>query len=260
MKRERAFVESRRNRIVEMLQGNPEVRVDELSQILGVSLITVRRDLQYLEEQNLLVRTYGGAVSTMAPQYMKDEVQLYRGLIARYAAAFVAENDTIFINTSSNALQILEHMQCGNVTVITNNGKAIGRDYPSGVNVVLTGGELRHLKDAMVGDFTLRNLQNVYAKKAFVGCSGISAEAGMTTEIFNEVSINEMMIDHANQDVFVLADHTKIGRNSSFTSCPIEKIQYLITDEKAPQDALNAIREKGVRVYQVHKTDFKPEQ
>lgn len=82
----------------------------------------------------------------------------------------------------------------------------------------------------------------------------------MTTEIFNEVSINEMMIDHANQDVFVLADHTKIGRNSSFTSCPIEKIQYLITDEKAPQDALNAIREKGVRVYQVHKTDFKPEQ
>lgn len=67
MKRERAFVESRRNRIVEMLQGNPEVRVDELSQILGVSLITVRRDLQYLEEQNLLVRTYGGAVSTMAP-------------------------------------------------------------------------------------------------------------------------------------------------------------------------------------------------
>ena len=240
MKRERAFVESRRNRIVEMLQGNPEVRVDELSQILGVSLITVRRDLQYLEEQNLLVRTYGGAVSTMA--------------------AFVAENDTIFINTSNNALQILEHMQCGNVTVITNNGKAIGRDYPSGVNVVLTGGELRHPKDAMVGDFTPRNLQNVYAKKAFVGCSGISAEAGMTTEIFNEVSINEMMIDHANQDVFVLADHTKIGRNSSFTSCPIEKIQYLITDEKAPQDALNAIREKGVRVYQVHKTDFKPEQ
>lgn len=258
MKRERAFVESRRNRIVEMLKENPEVRVDELSQILGVSLITVRRDLQYLEEQNLLVRTYGGAVSTMAPKYMKDEVQLYRGLIARYAAVFVVENDTIFINTSSNALQILEHMKCGNVTVITNNGKAIGRDYPLGVNVVLTGGELRHPKDAMVGDFTLRNLQNVYAKKAFIGCSGISAEAGMTTEIFNEVSINEMMIDHANQDVFVLADHTKIGRNSSFTSCPIEKIQYLITDEKAPQDALNAIREKGVRVYQVHKTDFEP--
>ena len=106
----------------------------------------------------------------MAPKNMKDEVQLYRKIIARYAAAFVSENDTIFINTSSNALQ---------VTVITNNGKAIGREYCPGVNVVLTGGKLRHTKDAMVGDFTLRNLQHVYAKKAFVGCSGISAELGI---------------------------------------------------------------------------------
>ena len=205
MKRERAFVESHRNRIVEIMEEKPEVRVDELSQLLGVSLITIRRDLQYLEEQKLLVRNYGGAVSTMAPKNMKDEVQLYRKIIARYAAAFVSENDTIFINTSSNALQ---------VTVITNNGKAIGREYCPGVNVVLTGGELRHPKDAMVGDFTLRNLQHVYAKKAFVGCSGISAELGMTTEIFND------------------------------------------TDEKAFDDALNAIREKGIQVYQVHKSDF----
>ena len=144
-------------------------------------------------------------MSTMAPKNMKDEVQLYRKIIARYAAAFVSENDTIFINTSSNALQ---------VTVITNNGKAIGREYCPGVNVVLTGGKLRHTKDAMVGDFTLRNLQHVYAKKAFVGCSGISAELGMTTEIFND------------------------------------------TDGKAFDDALNAIREKGIQVYQVHKSDF----
>ncbi len=153
-------------------------------------------------------------MSTMAPKNMKDEVQLYRKIIARYAAAFVSENDTIFINTSSNALQILEYVECNNVTVITNNGKAIGREYCSGVNVVLTGGKLRHPKDAMVGDFTLRNLQHVYAKKAFVGCSGISAELGMTTEIFND------------------------------------------TDEKAFDDALNAIREKGIQVYQVHKSDF----
>ena len=89
-----------------------------------------------------------------------------------------------------------------------------------------------------------------------MGCSGISAELGMTTEIFNEVSGNEMMISHANQVVYVLADHTKIGSNSSFTSFPIEKIWYLITDEKAFDDALNAIREKGIQVYQVHKSDF----
>lgn len=253
MKKEKACVDNRRNRIAELMQTNPEVRVDELAQLLGVSLITIRRDLQYLEEKKMLVRTYGGAIATPDS---KNEVRIYRKLIARYAARFVASHDTLFINTSRNALQLLESVQCDNVTVITNNGKAINCEYRRGLNVVLTGGELRYPKHAMVGDITLRNLSSIYAKKAFIGCSGISADAGMTTEIFPEVSINEMMIDHATQAVYVLADHTKIGKNSSFISCPIEKIKYLITDEKAPEEALELIREKGVRVYQVRKADF----
>lgn len=256
MKREQACVESRRNRIIETIRANSEVRVDELAQVLGVSLITIRRDLQYLEDQKMLIRTYGGAVSVMAKDDNMDEVQIYRKLIARFAAKFVTANDSLFINTSSNALQILDYISCENVTVITNNGKAICYEHPHGINVVLTGGELRHPKDAMVGDFALRNLKPIYAKKAFVGCSGISAENGMTTEIFNEVSINELMIDHATQDVFVLADHTKIGINSSFVSCPIKKIKYLITDEKAPKESLDLIREKKVQVYQVSKSDL----
>lgn len=253
MKKDKACVDNRRNRILEILKENPRVRVDELADKLGVSLITIRRDFQYLEDRKLLVRTHGGAVALRNPG---GEVQMYRKLIARYAARFVSENDTLFINTSSNALKLLEYISCNNVTAITNNGKAISCEHPQGVSVVLTGGELRHPKDAMVGDFALRNLQPIYAKKAFMGCSGISAENGMTTEIFNEVSINEMMIDHATQEVYVLADHTKIGKNSSFISCPIEKIKYLITDEKAPKEALDLIKEKGVEVFQVCRSDF----
>lgn len=253
MKRERAYVEQRRNRIIEIMRKNTEVRVDELAQLLDVSLITVRRDLQYLEEQNFLVRTYGGAVSTMTQDEVVDEVQLYRTLIAKFAASFILENDSMFINTSRNALQMLEYISCQNATVITNNGKAIYCEHPQGVSVVLTGGELRHPKDAMVGDFALRNLQTIFTKKAFLGCSGISAEAGLTTEVFNEVSINELMVNHTTQDVYVVADHTKIGVNSSFTSCPIEKIKYLITDEKAPEEAIERIRSRGVHVYQVRR-------
>ncbi len=256
MKRERACVENRRNRIIEMMQMNPQVRVDQLAQELGVSLITIRRDLQYLEEQKLLIRTYGGAISTMPRDEGMDEVQLYRTLIARYAASLVMDNDTLFVNTSRNALEMLEYITSSNVTAITNNGKAIGLSCPPEVSVVLTGGELRHPKDAMVGDFALRSLQPVYAKKAFMGCSGVNAENGVSTEIFSEVSINELMIEHATQAVYVLADHTKIGRYSSFMSCPIEKIHYLITDEKAPQEALEPIRERGVKIHQVRKEDF----
>jgi DeoR/GlpR family transcriptional regulator of sugar metabolism len=253
MKKDRACVDNRRNRILELMQKNPRVRVDELAKILEVSLITIRRDLQYLEDRKMLVRTHGGAIASRNPV---DEVTLYRKLIAEFAAGLVTDNDTLFINTSSNALKLLEHISCSNVTVITNNGKAIHCEHSQEVNVVLTGGELRYPKEAMVGDFALRNLQTIYAKKAFIGCSGISAENGMTTEIFNEVSINEMMVNHATQEVYVLADHTKIGKNSSFVSCPIEKIKYLITDEKASTEALDLIREKGVTVYVVSRKDI----
>lgn len=248
MKKEKAYVENRRMQIIEIVKKNPSVRVEYLAQLFGVSLMTIRRDLQELENKKLLTRTHGGAV--LAEQ-TEDEVQMCRRRIAMFAASLVEDGDSLFINTSRNALQMLEYIQCENVTVITNNGKAIYSEHSQEISVVLSGGELRHPKDAMVGDFALRNLQPIYAKKAFVGCSGISAQAGMTTEIFNEVSINELMISHATHDVYLLADHTKIGKNSSFISCPIEKISYLITDENAPQEALERIREKGVQVYQV---------
>lgn len=256
MKRERVYVEGRRKQIVEMLQKNPQVRVDELARKLDVSVITIRRDLQYLEENKMLTRFYGGAKAIEETAEKTDEVTLYRELIARYASTLVEDDDTIFINTSSNALQMIRFINKDNVTVITNNGKAINHEKGDGVSIILTGGELRYPKEAMVGDFAVRNLQNIFAKKAFVGCSGISALTGMTTEIANEVNVNQLMIEHATQEVYILADHTKIGRNSSFTSCGIQMVRHLVTDEKAPEEELELLREQGVKIHQVHRSDF----
>lgn len=256
MKRERAYVEGRRNQIVEILQRNPQVRVDELAKRLNVSVITIRRDLQYLEENNLVTRFYGGAKATEETAGKIDNVTIYRDLIAKYAATLVENEDTIFINTSSNALHMIQYIDRNNVTVITNNGKAINHEKGDGVSIILTGGELRYPKEAMVGDFAVRNLQNIFAKKAFVGCSGISSLTGMTTEIANEVNVNQLMIEHATQEVYILADHTKIGRNSSFISCGIHMVKHLITDEMAPEEELELLREKGVDIHQVRRSDF----
>ena len=256
MKRERAYVEGRRNQVLDMLQRNPQVRVDELAKRLGVSVVTVRRDLQFLEEKKQITRFYGGArVSKEAAGYM-DDVSIYRDLIARYAAALVEDGDTIFINTSRNALNIIKYIRSRHVTVITNNGKAINQEKADGVDIILTGGEVRHPKEALVGDFATGNLQNIFAKKAFLGCAGISAKAGMSTEIANEVNVNQLMIEHATQEVYLLADHTKIGHNSSFTSCGIEMVRQLITDELAPEEELEQMRAQGVKIYQVRKSDF----
>lgn len=256
MKREKAYVDSRRQRVFDLLNKNPEIKADELAELLQVSVVTIRRDMRVLEEEKKIRRFYGGAAVTEKKEDQVDEVTLYRELIARYAARLIESGDTIFINTSRNALELIKYVESENVTVITNNGKAINHEKANGVNIILTGGELRYPKEAMVGDFAVQNLQNIFARKTFVGCSGISVATGMTTEIINEVNVNQLMIDHAAQGVYILADHTKIGKNSSFTSCGIEKVQHLITDELAPEEELEKFRACGVQLHIVKKSDF----
>lgn len=256
MKRSRALVENRRNKVLMSLKNNGFVKVQELADELQVSPLTIRRDLQYLEDQKMLERFYGGAtVKDRVPEIYteEDEVKMYRDRIAQYAATLVEDGDTIFINTSSNALQMIKYIKDKRVTVITNNGKAIFMEHSSNVSVILSGGELREIKEAMVGEFATNNISKVTAKKSFIGCSGLSLESGMTTEILSEVNINQLMLERVTGTSYILADHTKLGRNSSFVSCPTESILNIITDEKAPKEILDGFREHEVNVMQVTK-------
>lgn len=256
MKRSRALVENRRNKVLVALKNNGFVKVGELAEELQVSPLTIRRDLQYLEDQKKLERFYGGATVIERDSDLtmeEDEVNVYRRKIAQYAATLVEDGDTIFINTSSTALQMIKYIKGKRVIVITNNGKAIYTEHSSDVSVILSGGELREIKEAMVGEFATNNISRVTAKKSFIGCTGLSVESGMTTETLSEVNINRLMLERVTGTSYILADHTKIGRNSSFVSCPTAGILNVITDEKASSEEVQGLRENEINVIQINK-------
>lgn len=256
MKRERALVDSRRMKVLETLKNNGHIKASDLAEEFNVSPLTIRRDLQYLEENKKLERFYGGAA--LISEHVnseEDEVTYYRKLIAKYAATLVDDGDSIFINTSFTALQMIQYIRDKRITVITNNGKAIYTDHSPKVSVILTGGEIREMKEAMVGEFAANNLERVSAKKSFLGCTGITVESGMTTELLNEVNINQLMLKRVSGSTYILADHTKLGHNSSFVSCSVNHIQNIITDELANPLIISALREKGIRVHIVSKND-----
>lgn len=251
MKMNKAIVDERRNKIMKEIQFNGHASVEDLASKLNVSPLTIRRDLQYWEELGAVVRYYGGA--KLVQNFVQNDDpnasnELYKHAIAKYAAQHVQEGDTIFINTSSTALLVLKYIRNKRVTVITNNGKAIFMEHDPLLSICLTGGELRIPKESMVGEFALNNLNRVSANKVFLGCSGINASSGMTTAILQEVAINEAMINRCIGETFLLADHTKIGVNHSFTSGHISSFNYLITDNLADQDELYPIKEAGVKV------------
>ena len=179
MKMNKEVVDNRRKIIMQKIQTNGTVTVDELAQELNVAPMTIRRDLQYWEEKGALVRFYGGArlVQTFV-ENGEDNNEAYKHAIAKYAAQFIDEGDTVFINTSSTALLMLHYIKNKHVTVITNNAKAVFVDYDPQISVVLSGGELRTPKESMVGDFALNNINRVTAGQMFSRLQRIRYRSG----------------------------------------------------------------------------------
>lgn len=260
MKRPRSTVDERRMEILKRLQQNDEIRVEELAEEFGLSLMTVRRDLQFLESRQLITRFYGGATArlTSRPLTEEEELDMYRQRIAQFATRFVSSGDTLFVNGSSVALDALKYVQASNVRVITNNGRAIDANFPSGVNVTLTGGELRgHI---MVGDYVMRNLLNASANKTFIGCAAITGKGEFYYNVPMEIGINEAMISRTSQGLYILADHTKVQKVPSvenrYGSCMYEGQWTLITDEKADPAVVAELRGSGKQVYVVGMDDL----
>lgn len=252
MKKSRNVVNARRSELLRIIEKTGDVRVMDIAQHLKVSEVTVRRDLQILEDKKVIERYYGGArVRRPSEKTRRDGTAVCRENIARYAASLIEEGDTIFVNTSSTALLMLRYVTAKDVTVITNNGNAILSPKPHGVKVILTGGELYNIKGTLVGEFALANINKVMAKKAFIGCSGLSLENGMTTDVLNEVEINKAMLQRVTKCAYIIADHSKIGRNSSFVSCELDMITHVITDELADGAVLQDLTDRGVEVHQV---------
>ena len=257
MKRDLKSVNARRAKMLAMIRERQTIRVEELATFFQVSLMTIRRDLQALEDKGLIGRFYGGATvdSRPAPVSERDELTLYRQLIGRYAASLVEDGDSLFINGSSTALGLLDYVGQKNVCVFTNNGAAVSHVFPAGVEITLSGGVLRGQSHIMTGDCARRNLLMTQAEKAVIGCVGISPDGEILCGIPTELGINETMISHAHE-YFILADYTKIGKAGTYASCSLEKTGTIITDERAPANIVEQLRTIGMTVVQVKKSDF----
>ena len=250
MKQSKKIVERRRNDILEMIHRTGDIKVEDICKQLNVSPLTIRRDLKFLKEASMIERYHGGVRINHRSDMLSD-IQLYQHSIAKYAASLIEDHDTIFINSSATALSMLPYITAKAITVITNNGNAIHTKRASDVTIILTGGELRHRKGCMVGEFALNNINKVSVNKTFIGCGGLSSNKGMTITNLNEVRINEMMFLNSIDTSYILADHQKIGKTCNFVSCGLNIITNIITDERADSTEVEKLRGVGIDVVQV---------
>lgn len=257
MRNSRSIVGKRQEKILRILEKNGFIKINPLALELNISPLTIRRDLEVLQETGKIYRFHGGASLLRQADdgnIFSSALTLHKHAIAKKAAAFVEDGDTIFINTSSTALTMLSYVKAKHVTVITNNVKAVSSDKPEDVILVLTGGEMRVPKEAMVGDFALNNLNKVMASKCFLGCNGVTVEEGVTTAVLQEAAVNGVMLKRVVGAKYILADNTKIGRRLNFIYGALSEITCLITDTEAYSPEIEKIR-KTINVIQVNPLD-----
>jgi DeoR family transcriptional regulator of aga operon len=240
--------------ILEDLSDGGSVSVADLCRRLGVSAATIRRDLGLLEENRLLRRTHGGAVTQgllyeLPLRYKTARHQEEKRRIAHAAAELIPEGAAIGLTggttTTEVARALVERQQLTIVTNALNIASELA--VRPNLRLVVTGGMARSASYELVGPLAEASLGEINLDIAILGVDGISADAGLTTHHEVEAHTNLALIDRARR-VVVVTDGSKVGRAAFARICPIDRVDDLITDGGGNPAALAAIAETGVAI------------
>lgn len=241
--------------ILEQLKIDGYVKVQELSEKLDVSEVTIRKDLKHLESKKMLYRNHGSASSLssiITDKHIdeKDKIKKEEKIrIAKYANTLLEPNDKIIIASGTTLLTFADEINLdGPITVITSSVKiSLALCYKPDIDVIQLGGVMRKNSVSVIGHYAENVLTSLSCNKLFLGVDGIDLDYGLTTSDINETYINQQMID-VSQKVIVLTDSSKFGKRGFCKICDFNRIHHIITDTNAPSHVVDLIREKGIEV------------
>lgn len=244
---------SRRNKILELLIEDGTARVSDLSKIFKVSEVTIRYDLAKLEKKNLIIREHGGAFLKSLPSQVQSfsfqhtENMDKKALIGKKAAEFIEDGDTIIIDSGSTTTEIAKNiLNRKNLTVVTNavNVPFIIGGQP-GIIVLLTSGEFKAPTLSLTGQKAADFFENVHVNKLFLATAGVTLRAGLTYPSLSDLPVKRAMIEAAST-VYLVADSTKLGKQSLASLGALSLIHYLITDDGISNEYKHEFSKHGI--------------
>lgn len=249
----RHLAPQRRQRLLDIVSARRAVRLEDLSQALGVSTATVRRDLDELAAQGLLHRVHGGAVATERPSEPHFEVKATEAAdekerIAVRAVSLLAPDETVYLDSGTTTLAVARLLRgWDGLTVVTNSLPIAAELGGQGPKLILIGGEFRSTSQAFVGPLSRHLLQNVHVTKALVGTYALSLEDGLSTTDAGEAFTKSLALDRATE-VIVLADSRKFGTTSFAHAGRLDQVDVLITDEGIDDHLAHELQKRGITV------------
>ena len=241
----------RKKEILEILMNDATIGLTEISELLRVSTVTVRTDLNALADEGLIIRTHGGAI----PTFHKDIIERRRSMmnekqrIAKAAANLVNDGDNIMIIAGTTAVMMAKYLLGKqDVQVITNSTLILpfARVNPS-LHVTTVGGNFKSGIEGYVGALALQNLDQFHVDKAFIGSDGFSMRGGVTANGLESAELGRKMVEHSDECI-LLADSTKYGRAGFARIVSLNKIDRIITDNQLPQLAVDELQDLGLNL------------
>ncbi len=235
------FPEERKQKICDLVNEKRSIKVTELSQLMGISEVTIRRDLEELSRQKRLLRTHGGAIAmysvgseiSAAELILSNKNVEAKRNIAALAYKLISEKDTIFADGSSTVHELIKLIAAGEkqqLIVVTTSMTTVSELSESkNAKVIMLGGEVNFRHNHVEGYLTTEAIKNLRADKCFIGINGIDETFGYSTPRFPEAELKSEMIRSSIQS-FILADQTKFG-NTYLARMSVE-CDYIITDER----------------------------
>jgi DeoR family transcriptional regulator of aga operon len=248
-------ISERHEVILNKLKDSGKVSVQNLSDELSVSEVTIRKDLQMLEDKNLLFRTHGGATQSnpyTSDRHVDEKAKIQadeKAAIAREAVKLIGDNDSIILASGTTILALAREINPKNHLNVITSALDVSLTLSQRENVDITqlGGQLRPSSNSVVGKYSESFLDNITCGILFLGVDGIDLEFGITTSNLLEASLNQRCIDVAQYTV-VLADSTKIGKRGFSRICTLDKVQHIVTDDGIAPETVRNLEESGVRV------------
>ncbi|EXX85734.1 DeoR faimly transcriptional regulator [Paenibacillus darwinianus] len=255
------FAIERMNKIKEILFKDKRVDVFELSELFSVTEVTIRRDLDKLEQMGFLVKIYGGAVlkedAALQPLIAESEDELIeeKRMIGKIASHMIDDGDAIYLSPGTTSLEIARNLKGKKTTVVTNDiTTALELKDAAGSKVLLTGGDLIPSTSKLVGGFTLQTLEGIHINKAFIGVKGAHLDTGYTVDTYEETMVVQQ-VKKISSEIIMVADYTKFNRKGFAKLGDLLMADKVITNKQIPAEYKKYYFENAVKLYTTYDFD-----
>jgi DeoR family fructose operon transcriptional repressor len=244
-------VNTRQQQILDRMALHGDVKLAELKETFDVTEMTLRRDLEKLEQMHLLRRTFGGAILIGKDIALLERTGVLvdeKMRIGLQSVQFIQPGDSIFMDGGSTTLQIAKCLRPNmNITVVTNALNVAAELQGKQISTIVVGGILLEKTSTLVGPFACDSLAKLAFDRVFIGTTGVTAQHGFSNSNMHEAEIKRFIIKQA-AEVNIVMDHTKYGMKDLFSFASLIAVDRIITDRLPEAEMAQALKDASVEI------------